>query len=234
MLIPRRRTISSAIGPAYAAAARMSLEVLVLEAPVREVRVDLRRRDVGVAEHLLQHAQVAAAGEQVRSERVAQRVRAHPVLQPAFARVALDDLVEPLAAEAAAALVDEEVRLVANADELRAAALQVDPDGGERLAPDRDEPLLRALAASAQHLLASGRGRRREGPSPPRRADRRRTSARAARGRAATAGSVPRGAASRRATSSRLRTCGRRWSLRGARRSAVGSRSMICSRRRWR
>ena len=47
----------------------------------RQVRVDLRRGDVGVAEHLLQRAQVAAAGQQVRGEGVAQRVRAHPVLQ---------------------------------------------------------------------------------------------------------------------------------------------------------
>ena len=81
------------------------------------MRVDLRRRDVGVAEHLLQRAQVAAAGEQMRRERVAQRVRAHPALQAGAARVALDDLVEALAREAAAAVVDEQVALLAQADE---------------------------------------------------------------------------------------------------------------------
>ena len=41
----------------------------------RDVRVDLRRADVGVAEERLHDAQVGAAAEQVRRERVAQRVR---------------------------------------------------------------------------------------------------------------------------------------------------------------
>src|SRR3712207_8912861 len=42
----------------------------------REVRVELGGGDVGVAEHLLHRPQVAAAGQQVRREGVAQRVRA--------------------------------------------------------------------------------------------------------------------------------------------------------------
>ncbi len=50
-------------------------ELGVAEVIGRHVRVDLRRRDARVAEHLLQHTQVAAAGEEVRRERVAQRVR---------------------------------------------------------------------------------------------------------------------------------------------------------------
>src|SRR3954471_23564912 len=61
-----------------------------------EVRVDLRRGDVGVAEHLLDRAQVAAAREQVRGEGVAQRVRAHLAVEPDRLGVALDDLVEAL------------------------------------------------------------------------------------------------------------------------------------------
>ena len=39
------------------------------------VRVDLRRRDVDVAEHLLDRTQVGTAFEQVRGEGVPQRVR---------------------------------------------------------------------------------------------------------------------------------------------------------------
>ena len=68
--------------------------------------------------------------------------------------MALDDLVEPLAGEAGAAVVDEEVALVAQADELRAAALEVAAGGRDGLAADRDEPLLGALAARAQHAGA--------------------------------------------------------------------------------
>src|SRR3954454_9905507 len=59
--------------------ARVCAEVDVLQPVGREVRVELRGGDVGMTEHLLQAAQVAAAGEQVRGERVAQRVRAHPL-----------------------------------------------------------------------------------------------------------------------------------------------------------
>src|SRR4051794_10461049 len=129
----------------------MRLEVGVLQALGREVRVDLRRRDVRVAEHLLQRAQVAAAGEEVRGERVAQRVRAHPALEADLAGVALDDLVEALAGQAAAAPVDDEARLVAQADERGPAARAVRAGRDDRLAADRDEALLRALAARTEH-----------------------------------------------------------------------------------
>jgi hypothetical protein len=114
------------------------------------VGVDLRRRDVGVAEHLLQRPQVAAAGEQVRGERVAQRVRAHAVVQPDGAGVALDDLVEPLAGKARAAAVDEDPRLVAQPDERRPPAFEVGARGGDCLAADRHEALLRSLPACPQ------------------------------------------------------------------------------------
>ena len=78
---------------------RVGLEVDLLDPVGREVGVDLGRRDVGVAEHLLDRAQVAAAGEQVGGEAVAQRVRAHPVVEAGRPGVALDDLVEALPGE---------------------------------------------------------------------------------------------------------------------------------------
>ena len=79
---------------------RMGVEVDVAEAIGGQMGVDLGRADVGVAEHLLQRPQIAAARQQVGGERVAQRVRAHPVIQAGGARVALDDLVQPLTREA--------------------------------------------------------------------------------------------------------------------------------------
>src|SRR4051812_2772854 len=57
------RRIAASLSLARAGVRR---EVDVFQALGREVRVDLRRGDVGVAEHLLNRAQVAAAGEQVR------------------------------------------------------------------------------------------------------------------------------------------------------------------------
>ena len=47
----------------------------LLQPLARNVGVDLRRRDVRVAEQQLHHAQVGAVVEQVRGEGVAQRVR---------------------------------------------------------------------------------------------------------------------------------------------------------------
>ncbi len=113
--------------------------------------VDLGRADVGVAEHLLQRTQVTPARQQMGGERVPERVRAHAPLQAGAAGVALDDPVQALARQAASALVDEDVGLVADAHQPRAAVFQVDRQRLHRLGADRHEPLLGALAAGPQH-----------------------------------------------------------------------------------
>ena len=71
----RRRVVRAGPG------ARVGCPVARAEAPGAHVRVDLRRREAGVAEQLLDDAQVRAALEQVRGERVAERVRGRPVGQ---------------------------------------------------------------------------------------------------------------------------------------------------------
>ena len=48
-----------------------------LQSLFEHVRVDLRRRNTGVAEHLLDRAQIGAAIEQVAGESVAQHMRAN-------------------------------------------------------------------------------------------------------------------------------------------------------------
>ena len=55
--------------------ARMMLRVQPLQPLARHVRVDRRRRDVGVAEQQLHDAQVGAMIQQMRRERVPQHVR---------------------------------------------------------------------------------------------------------------------------------------------------------------
>ena len=61
-----------------------------LQALPRDVRVDRRRRDVGVAEQQLHDAQVRAVIEQMRRERVPQHVRRQARRRnPGFHRVAL-------------------------------------------------------------------------------------------------------------------------------------------------
>src|SRR5215216_1387088 len=128
-------------------------ELDILQPLARQVRVQLGRRDVAVAEHLLDRTEVAAAGQQVRGERMAQGVRAHPVRQARAHGMAADDLVEALSGQLPAAEVDEQVPLGRALDERGAPALQVRPQRLESGLADWDHPLLRALATSAQHSL---------------------------------------------------------------------------------
>ena len=86
----------------------------------------------------------------MRGEGVAQRVRAHLAREPRRGGVALDDLVEALAREPAAAVVDEQPGLVAVPDEPRPAADEVDAERAGGLAADGHDPLLVPLAAGAQ------------------------------------------------------------------------------------
>ncbi len=75
------------------------------------VRVDLRRRQVGVAEHGLDRAQIRAALEQMRRERVPEHVRAEVRADAGLAAVGLQELPESTARQpAAAARVDEQPR----------------------------------------------------------------------------------------------------------------------------
>ena len=53
----------------------MVLRVKLLQPLARDVRVDRRRRDVGVAEQELHDAQVRAVIQEMRRERVPQHVR---------------------------------------------------------------------------------------------------------------------------------------------------------------
>jgi hypothetical protein len=51
----------------------------VIDAPhalLEDVRVNLRRREIGMTEHHLDGAEVCAAFEQMRGERMSERVRA--------------------------------------------------------------------------------------------------------------------------------------------------------------
>src|SRR5438132_124589 len=100
---------------------RVGAEVRVLQPLRRQLRVQLRGRQVRVPQHLLQRAQITAARQQMRGQGVAQRVRAHARLQPSSARVALNDLVQALAAQRAAAVIDEQPSLRARSQERRAA-----------------------------------------------------------------------------------------------------------------
>ena len=68
----------------------MKLAVNFLQAGLVHVRINLRRGDAGVAEHLLNLPQVGAAGEQMRRKAMPDRVWAGIRRRPGAGRVALD------------------------------------------------------------------------------------------------------------------------------------------------
>ena len=71
----RSRRTAKSCGPARRSAARMMLPVQLLHALARDVRVDLRGREVAVPEQHLHHAQVGSVVEQVGRESMPQGVR---------------------------------------------------------------------------------------------------------------------------------------------------------------
>jgi hypothetical protein len=108
---------------------RVRLEVDVPAAAVAHVRVQLRRREVGVPEHLLDAAQVRAPLEQVGRERVAQEMRMHALgVEACLRREAPQDQECARAREAAALRVQEQLR--------SAAAVEVRPSAdGKNTSP---------------------------------------------------------------------------------------------------
>jgi hypothetical protein len=57
------------------ASVRVCLEVHVAATSIRDVRIPLRRPEVSVSEHLLHGSQIGASFEEVRRERMAQKMR---------------------------------------------------------------------------------------------------------------------------------------------------------------
>src|SRR5262249_41963696 len=97
----------------------MKTIVYVPQPRFQHVRVDLGGRQIGVAEHQLNRAQVGAALEEVRRKGMADDVRTERPRQLRLPSVLLQDLPEADARQWPAARVDEEPR--------RAATLQQFP-----------------------------------------------------------------------------------------------------------
>src|SRR5205085_10860028 len=130
--------------------ARERLVVNLGEAGEVDVRVALGRRETGVAEELLDGAQVGAAVQEMGRERMAERVRARVHPRAGGARVLGDDARDAAGSEAPAAHVQEDrVGIPTGA---RRPAATVIVERGKGGCADRDEALLAALAEDAHHL----------------------------------------------------------------------------------
>ena len=102
--LPRSRRLS----PGRAARPRVRGLVRGAEASRRHVRVDLRRGQALVPEQLLDDAQVRPAVEEVRGERVPQRVRRDALGQPGAPAQAIDPVAEAADTERRALVVEED------------------------------------------------------------------------------------------------------------------------------
>src|SRR3954468_5937686 len=122
------------------------LEVQLSTSPIGYVRVELGGGEVGVAEHLLDAAKIGAALQQVRRERVTEQVRMDALrLEPRLLGEPAKDQEGTGTRQRAAARVQEELG-TAPPVEVGAAHRDVAAERVHGGAPQRDEPLLRALA----------------------------------------------------------------------------------------
>src|SRR5919198_641089 len=86
----------------------MSRQIDLAQVLLRHQRVDLRRCHAGMSQKLLNHAHVRPALEEVRRERMPERVRAHAFVDGGSGHVALQDLGAALTGQPSAARVQEE------------------------------------------------------------------------------------------------------------------------------
>jgi hypothetical protein len=117
------------------------------------VRVQLRRRQIGVAEHLLHAAEVRSAFEQVGRKRVAEQVGVHSGgIEAGLRGASAKDEESSRTRERPALRVEEELRPV-TAVEVRAAAREVAPHRLRSLAADRHHSLLVTLAYASHETV---------------------------------------------------------------------------------
>ena len=111
------------------------------------LRIALRRHDVGVPQEFLHGAQIRPARQQMRRERVAQRVRADAFGEPGCRGIPLHQLPHPLARQAAARSVDKHgLRLRPPAHEPRTHRLEIPPQRRLRTLSQGNEPFFVPLA----------------------------------------------------------------------------------------
>src|SRR5213593_5180778 len=112
----------------------------------RHVRVDLRGPDVRVPEQRLHDAEVGAPGEEMRRERVAQRMRRDAAAEAGGERTTAHELPHRLARERPPAGAEEEERARAPAQQARPLLLDVRRERRTRVASERYHALFPALA----------------------------------------------------------------------------------------
>ncbi len=132
---------------------RVSVEVHLAPAAVRDVRVALRRSEIRMPEHLLDGPEVRASLEQVRREGVAEQMGVNPSrLEPCLVRELSQDEECAGSRQWAATCVQEQLGPVASV-EMRTTEREVAPHRLGGWAPERDEPFLATLSDHSDDSL---------------------------------------------------------------------------------
>src|SRR5690242_8220561 len=125
---------------------RVRLEIQLTPPAIGYVRVQLRRCQIGMPEHLLDSTEVGASLEKMGGERVAQKVWMGPLrLEPCLVGQAAQDEKHAGAGERPAARVEKQLLPVAPIEE-GPTAREVAAEGVRCLPPDRNHPFLASLA----------------------------------------------------------------------------------------
>ena len=111
----------------------------ILHSLARDMRIDLCRRDITVPEQELDDTQIGAVIEQMRRERVPDRMRRKLLLDAGFLRVALDYVPEGLARHAIAPTRREQV-----------FGLPLEQDINPRAGKELAQPALRDVLRSSR------------------------------------------------------------------------------------
>src|SRR5262249_12535266 len=118
-----------------------------------DMRVDLRRREIRVAEHLLHRSEVRSTLEEVRRKAVTERVWGHPFRHPRPRRRALDDPPGSHARKRLPPSIEEQSSPALSTVEGRAERMQVDREGADHAPADRNEAFLSPFAENADEVL---------------------------------------------------------------------------------
>jgi hypothetical protein len=128
-------------------------EIQLAAAAVADVGVELGRCQIGVAEHLLDAAQIRSALEQVGGERVSEQVRVDPSrFEARLLGQTAQHKKDTRAREAAALSVQEELRPVAPV-EVWAPAREIAAERIGGRPAEGDDPLLCSLAGRSDEPL---------------------------------------------------------------------------------
>jgi hypothetical protein len=131
----------------------MKLSMDRFEPLLIDMRVNLRGRDIGVAEHFLDDAKIGAVAEQVRGETVPQQMWIDICLQAGMFGVLLYDLPDARGGYPRPASREENFAAAPALHEFRTFARQIRGERFARLASDGHEPCLVSLAGHAQNSI---------------------------------------------------------------------------------